>query len=179
MQDNALIALIIATIIAGEQAAGITGTPIAQAFQPTMQGVNTEPTAYLYKIGDRRYGSLLRLDVWDKTSETMVHTELQKYETTFQISALFTQDPNTPTQMTASDLLNLIASILQSSVTIAAFQAQEIGILRVMDVRNPYFTDDRGQNEANPNFDFVIEHKQVIQTTSPVVEETVLQIITV
>ncbi|WP_422930138.1 phage gateway protein [Singulisphaera sp. PoT] len=169
----------ISAVIAGEAVAGIPGTPIKQAFQPTLQGANTQPTAYLHKIGDRRVGSPRRSDVWDQENGVMLHTELQKYETTFQMSALATQDPKTPTQYTASDILNLIASILQSSTTIAAFEAQGVGILRVAEVRNPYFLDDRMQNEASPSLDFTLTHDQVVASAVPVIAEKVYQILTV
>lgn len=249
MQDNAIIAILISSIVAGESAAGIPGTPIAQAFQPTQQGVNTVPTAYLYKIGDRRYGFVGRSDSWQPVQSasftgsvtgsvltvsalssgainvgdvlsgtgvpanvtvasrgtgtggtgtynlsaslsvsseamttatlTMVHTETQQYETTFQFSALATQNPATPTQYTASDVVNLIASILQSSVTIAALQAHGVGIERITDVRNPYFLDDRDRYEASPSFDVTVTHKQVVVTTTPIVRSTEIQIATV
>lgn len=179
MKDNQLIALIISTIIAQEEIVGIDGTPIKQAFQPTLQGVNTEPTAYMYKVGDRRYGSPNRADVWDPDLEIMTHVETQQYETTFQISALATQNPNTPSQNTASDLLNLIAYILQSSQTIATLEAQGVGILRVRDVRNPYFMDDRQRNEASPSLDFTLTHKQIILSTVPAITKTEYQILTV
>src|SRR6202046_3318936 len=120
MLDNQLFALIISTLIAGEATVGIPNTPVKQAFQPTNQGVNTQPTAYLYKIGDRRYGYLLREDIWDIVNSVMIHTESQQYETTFQLSALATQNPQTPTQYTAYDICNLCASILQSNVAIQA-----------------------------------------------------------
>lgn len=176
MQDNTLIALVISTLIAGEAAAGIPGTPIAQAFQPTMEGTNSVPTAYLHKIGDRRYGFLARNDVWNQTSSTLVHTEDQKYETTFQLSFLATQNPTTPTQLTASDFLNLCAAILQSDVAIATFQAAGAGIERITDVRNAYFTDDRQQYEALPSFDFIMVHDQIITTTTPVLESVEIDV---
>jgi len=179
MLDNALITLVISTLIAGEATAGIPGTPIAAAFQSTRQGVNTKPTAYIYKIGDRRYGFTRRDDVWDEAAGRMVHTETQQYETTFQLSALATQNPATPDQYTASDILNLCASILQSSTAIQTFEAQDVGIERVADVRNPYFLDDRDRPEANPSFDFTMTHKQIIRSTSPVIEKTEFQILTV
>lgn len=103
-------------------------------------------------------------------SETIIHKEIQTYESTFQLSALASQNPVSP-GMTASDILNLAASILQSSVTVQFLQANDLGIERITDVRNSYFLDDRQQNEANPSFDFVIVHKQVIQTTTPVLQE--------
>lgn len=176
MYDNQLIALILNTIIAGEDIAGIPGTPVKQAFQPTQQGLNTCPTAYLYKLYDHRMGFPYRGDVWNPATSQMVHTELQQYETTFQISALATQDPKTPTQYTASDILNLIAYILQSSVAIAVFEAQGVGIERVTQVRNPYFLDDRQRNEAAPNLDFTMTHKQIIASTSPIISESILQV---
>jgi len=165
MFDNALIALIISTLIAGEETAGISGTPIKQAFQPTLQGVNSEPTAYLHKLGDRAIGYPKWEDTWNADTELMDHVETQQYETTFQISALSTQDPNNTAQYTASDILNLIRSIIQSQASVATFEAQNVGILRVTEIRNPYFLDDRQQNEASPSFDFTMTHKQIITSS--------------
>lgn len=176
MLDNELIALVISTIIAQEAYANIPNTPIKQAFQPTQQGVNTDPTAYMFKVGDRRIGSPYRADVWNVSCSSMEHTELQKYETQFQISVLSTQDPTNTSQYTASDILNLIAYILQSSTTIAALEAQEIGILRIEQVRNPAFIDDRQRYEFHPSLDFTLTHNQAIMTTVPVLETTELQI---
>lgn len=179
MFDNQLIALTISTIIAQESIAGISGTPIKQAFQPTQQGVNTQPTAYMYKIGDRRRGYPFRSDEWDVDNEVMIHTEKQAYETTFQISALSTQNPSTPNQYTASDILNLIAYILQSQATVTALEAQEVGILHVGDVRNPYFLDDRQRFEASPSFDFTLTHYQTIISTVPILVTEEFQILSV
>ena len=114
--------------------------PVLQAYQPTMQGVNTAPALYIHKIGDQRIGSPRRKSKWtnsysqlttengigietesgigigaDGTNQaTMVHTEVQRYATMFQISALATQDPTTPMQLTASDLVNFAAAVAQS-----------------------------------------------------------------
>ena len=133
MLDKPLITLIRNALIAGEAVANIAGLPIKQAFQPTQQGVNSEPTAYIFKISDKRYGFPYKADVWDANNQIMVHTELQQYETTFQISALSTQDPSDLTSYTASDILNSIAYILQSDTTIKTLQASDVGILRIMD----------------------------------------------
>lgn len=160
----------ITAITNGETIAGIPGTALAQAFQPTSEGVSSTPTLFFYKVGDRRYGYPFWEDYWDEMSETIIHKEIQTYESTFQLSALASQNPVSP-GMTASDILNLAASILQSSVTVQFLQANDLGIERITDVRNSYFLDDRQQNEANPSFDFVIVHKQVIQTTTPVLQE--------
>lgn len=179
MFDNQLISLIIDTIIEQETIAGIPGTPIKQAFQPTLQGVNTKPTAYMYKIADHPYGFPYVSDRYSNACSSMIHTESQQYETTFQISTLATQNPKTPTQYTASDICNLIRYCLQSAHAVATLQAQGVGIERVTQVRNPYFFDDRYQNEACPSFDFVLTHKQTIVSTSPVITETEFIILTV
>lgn len=179
MLDNALITLVIATILAGEAAANIPGTPIAQAFQPDLQGANSGPTAYLHKLGDLRVGYVARTDLWDHVNSVMVHTETQQYATTFQISTLAQQNPATPTQYTASDILNLIASILQSSATITALEAQDVGVLHIGEVRNPYFTDDYQRNEAAPSLDVTFCHKQVVTTQAPVVSECEFKILEV
>lgn len=176
MLDQALTKLVIDTIIAQEATAGITGTPIKQAFQPTQQGMNSEPTGYLYKIGDHRRGTQLKTEVWDPDTSKMVHTEIQEYETTFQISVLATQDPKTPTAYTASDIVNLIAYILQSQKTIEVLQAANVGIYKIGDVRNPAFVDDRDRHEFNPSFDFTLTHKQIVGSFSGVVDSTQFQI---
>ena len=168
MLDNQLITLIISTIIQGEAIAGISGTPIAQAFQPTQQGVSSAPIAFITKIADHPYGGPTWTDVYSSGSGSINHTESQQYETTFQISCLATQNPALPNQMTASDILNLMRSILQSQITVDAFQAQGVGIERITQVRNPPFQDDRQQYEYAPNFDFVMIHYQTITSSIPI-----------
>lgn len=171
MLDNQLIQLVIETIIAGEAVAAIPGTPIKAAFQPTQQGANTAPTGYLWKIGDHCVGSPYRANIWQPSPPPgqMVHTETQQYETTFQISVLATQDPKN-LGYTASDILNLIRSILQSTAAITTFEAQGVGILRILDVRNPWFIDDSERHEASPSLDFTLTHKQIVSTTIPVLD---------
>jgi hypothetical protein len=179
MLDNPLITLLIAAITAGEVAAGIEGLPIAQAFQPTQEGVPTEPSAFLHKVFDHPLGMPERSDVWDSEAETIAHTETQRYETTFQISTLATQDPNavdSQTQYTASDILNLVRYILQNSTTIATLQAQNVGILKIDQVRNTPFVDDRGRHEFSPSLDFVIEHVQTITSVAPIVSNVEIQL---
>lgn len=177
MLDNPLIALVIKALIAGEAAAGIPGTPIKQAFQPTVQGVNTAPTAYIYFIDDELVGNVRYDDKYDTINNVMVHTETQQVATTLQASALATQNPNTPGQKTAKDILRLIASILRSQVTVATLQASGVGIQNIKRIRNPYFQDDRQQNEASPSFDFVLTHKEIIVTETPSTTQTEIQVV--
>jgi hypothetical protein len=168
--DNDLIRLVISIINAGLTARGYSGVIVAQSNQPTQQGVNSGSTVFLFKLFDHRYGFPARSDVWDVDSQTMIHTEIQIYETTFQISSLVRQNPATPSQYTASDLVNEVASIMQSDQTVNLLNVANVGIFRVTEVRNPYFKDDRDQFEASPSFDFVLTHRQTRVSTNPVVE---------
>ena len=180
MTDNELIAFLISTIKGQLTAVGLSSTlPIKQAFQPTQQGIVSAPAVYLFKIGDHRYGSPQRLDVWNAQAQRMDHTESQIYETMFQISARAEQDPENITLPTSSDIANLISIILQSDATLTAFRDAGIGLERITEVRNPYITDDRDRHQAMPNFDFVIIHKRVVTTTTPVVESVEFQVLPV
>lgn len=179
MLDNELITIIIGIINANKTAVGIGSVSVKQNFQPTAQGANSDPTVYLSKISDQRYGWPQRKDEWDPDDEVMVHTETQQYQTMFQIEALVTQNPSTPDVMTAADVLNRIAYILQSAKTIAQLEAQGIGILRVTDIRNSYFQNDREQFQAAPSFDFTLTHKMIITSEEPAVETVEFQILRV
>ena len=109
----------------------------------------------------------------------MVYTETQQYITTFQFNALATQDPSNTANLTASDILNYAAYVMQSLTTITALEAIGVGVLKIGQIRNPYFVDDRDRFEANPSFDVSFTTKQTIITVQPVVTEEVFQILTV
>lgn len=177
--------------------------PIKQAYQPTRQGVNTVPTIYLYKLFDERIGSPRRRSRWagaELVTEDldgivtedgrpittdggqfgeMGYEEMQQYATHFQLSALATQDPANVESLTASDILNYATAAIQGSAFMDALRAADVGVLRVGQIRNPYFVDDRDRFEASPSFDFILTHKQVIVATAPVVETIETQIIRV
>lgn len=170
MTDNGLIRIFRPIIVNGLTAYGYPGVQVVQSNQPTQQGINTVPTIYFFKVSDRRYGWLRTVDEWDTENEVMVHTETQQYETTFQVNALVLQKPTTPYSYTASDLVNEVAAILQSDSTVKTLNDNNIGILRIQDVLNPYFTDDRDNFEASPSFDFTLKYERTRVTTSPVIE---------
>lgn len=159
MTDNELIRLFRPIIIDGLVNAGYVDVTVKQFNQPTQQGANSGPTVYFSKLYDKRYGFLRRNSRW--VINEMVHSEEQSYETTFQIMALVRQNPSDTTLPTASDLVNEVAAIMQSDNTIQILNDADVGILRVMDIRNPYFTDDQDIFEASPSFDFTLVHGQV------------------
>ena len=169
MTDNQLIQLFLPIINAGLIADGFKDVIVRQSYQPTQQSATIAPGVYFFKIGNRRYGFLGRYDKWDSTHGVNVHKEVQYYETTFQINALVLQSP-VMIAYTASDLVNEVASIMQSDSTLNTLMASNVGILRVTDVQNPYFVDDRDQFEASPSFDFTLTYRQDRVSTSPVIQ---------
>lgn len=182
MLDNVLIAQIISILQAGFATitAQVPTAPIIkQSYQPVQQGAETGPTLYLYKISDIRLGFPQFGYVWDVNSSTEVAQTTQQYESTFQISCWATQNPANIASLTASDLANYAAYIMQSASTIASLEATGVGIYRVSDVRNQNFVDDRDRFEFAPNFDFTLTHKQIITLTAPIITETVIQILDV
>ena len=176
MKDNDLIRVFLPIIQNALIEQGYTNVQVKQSNQPTLQGANTAPTVYFYKLSDKRYGFLYRKDEYDEIEEVMRHTEEQWYETSFQLQAWVRQRPITPNQYTASDLVNEVAAILQSDSTLSQLAANDIGILRIMDIRNPYYTDDRDEFEASPSFDFILTHRQTRITEIPVVDSDILNI---
>lgn len=170
MTDNELISLFLPIIQSSLISSGYVDVVVKQFNQPTQQGINTTPTVYFSKIGDHRYGSPRRSDTWNETLNRIDHVETQIYETTFQVQALVLQSPANPSY-TASDLVNEVAHIMQSDRTISILTAAQVGIYRITDIRNPYFTDDRDQFEASPNFDFTLTHRQIRLSTTPKVDD--------
>lgn len=179
MLDNVLFQNIIAVLNAGFLALQIPNVAVQQSYQPTNQGVNTQKTVYVHKLGDHRYGTVKRETKWVTDTDggdRMVHTESQYYETMFQVDALVTQDPKDTSGLTASDLVNFAAAIMQSDAAIQALFDNGIGIIRVEDVRNPYFENDKNRFQASPSFDFTLEHEQVIVSAGPVATKITINI---
>lgn len=168
MLDNQLIALFRPIIISGLTAAGVTGVSVVQSNQPTEQGVSTNATVYFTKISDVRYGFMRSNTVLNRlTNLTELH-QIQSYETTFQIEALAPQDPAV-ISLTASDIVKLVADILQQDDAINTLNLAGVGVLRITDVRNPYFIDEHEEYEASPSFDFTLAHTQEYIKTVPAV----------
>lgn len=158
MTDNQLIQLFLPIIQAQLIVDGFTNVIVQQMDQPTQQGIPTTPTVYFQKVYNHRYGWGIAYPKWDTVSQTMVLHEDQWHETSFQVSALYIQNPITPNQFTAADLANEVAYIMQSQKTLIALMAQNVGLLRIENINNPYRQDDRDQFEALPSFDFILTH---------------------
>jgi hypothetical protein len=175
MLDNELYKEVRTTILMALADAGLSGTEVRQSFQPTQQGVPNGPMVFLDKIpGDKRYGFLGRKNEYvpGDPDHRMTHTERQQYESTFQIGAISQRNPANLAQLTASDICNIVCGRIQGDKCREYLQSKGIGMLRVTQVRNPSFLNDKDQFEAAPSFDITLTHEQVNVSLVPIIEST-------
>jgi len=154
--DNSIIKIFLPILNSALVADGFTNVVVQQSSQPTLQGINTKASIYFFKVGSKRYGFLGRNDRWNADDEEMEHVEKQYYESTWQLMSLVLQNPSTANQYTASDLVDESASIMQSDKTRDILNNNGIGILRIQNISNPYFVDDRDNFEASPALEFTL-----------------------
>jgi len=169
--DSDLIRLFRSTLMSGLALAG-WNYPVVQRSQSTQQGIPTENTVYFQKLFDYRYGMPCMITtVGTPTAAQNTETTTQNMETTFQVSALTILTPSmTVDQVTASDISNYLANILQRRDTIRKMLASNnVNVLRIQKIDNTYFEDDRHRNEAWPTFEVVLTHQTV---TSVAVDNT-------
>jgi hypothetical protein len=146
------------------------GKPYAvwQKNQPTQQGIPTSPTIFFEHLFDVSRG-WQKMDYdenqLDPSGNSLVGTETQLYEFHYQVSAWVIQDPNDLTIPTASDVLNKVRMYLQSRNQMRIWRQNNVGVLRIQEVRNPYIQDDRQRFEATPSFDIVFTNQKQIAYT--------------
>lgn len=176
MLDNQLFALLRQWLLVEAPKRGATIPRLQLRYQPTQQGRSNERTVYMHTISYRRVGQRTVAQKWDGT--TLVRTETQSMETTMQFS--ITQ----PTELdddalTHGDVLNIVAASLQGDDAIKWFKGYGMSVLRVTDVRHPWFNNDRDQNEATPSFDIVCKHNNVYVDGQPVVTNFNFEVVAV
>jgi len=167
MTDNQLFALIGTVMSAGLTAQGVT-VGIRQSNQPTLQGTPSIPFLFVQKISDHRYGFLAKS--YSTVSGITTLTETQPYITAFQVEALVPlANPSNTTSLSAADYVNAAALAMQSSAAIGLLEQNTVRVLRITDIRQTFFRDEKGLNEASPSFNFSLVHSQVLQTVVPTV----------
>lgn len=171
MTDNELIAAFAAQLEAAS-AAGGWNYAVVQANQSTQQGVPTAPTIFFTKLFDYGYGwpEVVRdhvAAVPPATQGTFTTYEKQWTETTFQVFALVPQDPTNLALPTAADVVNFCKQYINSGLSRQALKPQGVSLLRITNIRNPYFEDDTDSFEAQPNFDVIAQHQRTFNYSVP------------
>lgn len=168
MNDNALFAVVRQLLLDAFTAQGVSlPGGVIQANQTKRHGVQDAATLYFFKVSSRRLGGVQVASV--PAVSGVDETSRQQYETVVQFEAWVPQT-DSPTERTAADYVELAADILATPSSVEKLAAQGVGILRITDIRNPYFVDDRDQNSASPSFDLTLTHKRAITTNGPGVD---------
>ena len=176
MNDNDVIAIIIAILRSGFVALSQPSIVIKQNYQPTQQGVPDEPALFLHKIMAPRYGFPGRHSTYNTANANFDTVESIWRMPTFQVSGLAQQDPNDIASLTASDIVEMAADILQTRATRQTLLDSEIGIFRIQQVRQLYFVNDKDRFEQEPSFDFTLSYRRTFNLTTPAVTATEVNI---
>jgi hypothetical protein len=149
--------------------------------QVRQAGIPDSATVFCHQIHTKRVGWMQRKQGYVLVDGVSTFTRIQKQrmETRFQFSALVPQSPGDATAPMPSDILDAVASLLQSSYVIDDLKTNHDGaqVLRVTDVDSFYIEgDDRNQIVNNPSFDIIVIHNRTFSIVAPVVESTVVQI---
>lgn len=171
MNDKQLYEVLFPLLDSLLPAFGIPTFRRGKSFQQPRDTQSNGVTIYFHKIGDRRIGFPHRKNVWDADAGAFIHTEKVLMETTFQADA-----EGTYNGMTQADILNRVAMVLQSDAALAVLKSNNLGILRITDIRQTFFRDGENRYEPDPSFDFVIGHDHVFVGSSPKIDDYDLQI---
>lgn len=174
MTDNDLIALFASQLDAGLAAGGLVGYTVTQNNDVTQEGVPSNPFVFFEKMSDHEYGwplaSGYKMNAAPPAGQQLPDftlTEGQWVESTFQVTPLVIQNPSDLSIPTPSDVAHLLKQFLNARATLDTFRAAGVSVLRITDVRNPKFKDERDLFEANPNFDVVLQHKRTLAFSVP------------
>jgi len=169
MNDNPLFSLIRTVVVQGiGYYLPSVDVVVRRDFQPVQQGATLGAAVYIHPIADNRYGYPLKQALW--VDDEFIQTESVNNETTFQVNARVIQQPDDVNQITANDVVNIVAATLQSDIAIAAFKAQGVGIYRVTSIRQTPVRNEMDRNEYSPSFDFTLCHTRTIALATPKVD---------
>ncbi len=167
MNDNDIFAIIIGILEAGFVAMSLPSVVVAQNYQPTPQGIENAPTIYIHKLSAGRYGYPGQKSVYNAGDDDFDTTDSIWRLPSFQISGLSVQDPSNISMLTASDIVETAADILQFPSTRQTLSSSDIGIFRIKNVREVYFSDDRDRYEQEPSFDFELSYLKTFTSKTP------------
>lgn len=147
---------------------------LMQKNQPTQQGTDSDPRVFVEKLPTHFYGfprSDYDLPLPDPTNpndpanDQIPEMTVQLELSIFQFSALVIQNPSNLNIPTADDVIRFVARRMQTDSIRLALRNAGLNVLRITDVRNPYFIDDRERFEAHPSFDVTLQHYESITDT--------------
>lgn len=164
--ENDIWADMIALLNEALSAKNITGMTVMRSYQPL--DVTGKSLVLIQRVSGRRYGWRGRKN--KIINGVMKHIENYFKEMRFQISVLKKIDINDISQLTATDIADMLVDYLLSDKGLKNLRSRGYMPLRVVDVREPTFTNESNNYQINPNFDLICTVQQEIVDGQDVVD---------
>lgn len=124
-----------------------------------------QPAILLQIVSDRPIGSPSR--TFNRVGDTMVWTTRQLRETVVQVTGQADEGGT----MFASDMVAWAAALFTLDPVIDGLAAKGVGVLRIVDVRQPHRRDDRDELNIAPSFDLTLRHHRTLKIPVPAVTD--------
>lgn len=175
MNELQLFKLIRAVLLAGFDSQDMDNVRVKRNFAPTKSSAPDSPVIIMHRIDSQRVGWTGR--TFSLTNIEARETAVQNHAITFQFNALVpVETEETEDTLTANDLLDTAALILQSRLMLEACKAAGIGIERISAIRSNYVQNENDNWEPEPSFDLVVDVKKTLVTSVNVVTSTDIKI---
>lgn len=161
---------LIVVLRTGLDGQGLTDVTIHQAYQPIKQGPDSARSIYLHKITSSRVGHQGRKHTYNPGNGNFDEVEKYWLAVTFQLMPLVSQDIEDENSITAYDVADLCAAILQTGAARKSLLDAGISIEKIGQIPVGFSIDDKDQFDLDPSFDFVLLYEQTLSSTVPKVD---------
>ena len=158
---------LISVLRSGLDSNGLSQVEIHQAYQPIKQGPSSTDSIYLHKITSQRVGHQGRKYEYNSVNDNFDETEKYWLSVTIQLMSQVTQDLSDVDSITAYDVTEKCAAIMQTRNTRQALLASGISILNNKAISVAFSTDDKDQFDLDPTFDMVLLYEQTLLSVVP------------
>lgn len=175
MTELQIFKLIRIVLLQGFAGQDMDNVRVKRSYASTKSSAPDAPAVIMHRIDSLRVG-------WSSRTFSLTETEArqttsQNHAITFQFNALVpVEEEETDDTLTAGDLLDTAALILQSRAMLDACKAAGIGIERISAIRSNYVQNENDNWEQEPSFDLVIDVKKELITSVNVVTSTDIKI---
>lgn len=175
MTELAIFKLIRQVLLAGFASQNMASVRIKRSYADTKSSAPDAPAIIMHRIDSARVGWTGRS--FRLANEIATQTTKQNHAITFQFNALVPEvAEETDDTLTAADLLDIAALILQSRAMLDACKAAGVGIERISAIRSNYVQNESDNWEHEPSFDLVVDVKKELTTSVNVVTSTDIKI---
>jgi len=174
MNEIQLFTLIRSVLLQGFAATGRDDVRVKRNYASTKSAAPAQPAIIMHRIGSSRVG-------WQSRNFRLTETEardtnVQNHAISFQFNALVPTELEDSESLTANDLLDTAAMILQSRLMLDACKEAGIGIQHIGEIRSNYVQDENDNWEPEPSFDIIVVVKKELIISVGVVTSTGVKI---